>query len=119
MDACNRYCARGNDDHGTKPTGSGLGLAGTGCLRPRYRWPPPEVTVESIEIGFSLPHGKRFCKLVHAVFSVVALDSGRRGIEEVARVQGRIFGATDEEVAARQITTAAQKGSAIKAFFYF
>ena len=42
--------------------------------------------------------------MVHAVLSFVALDSGRAGIEEVARVQGRIFGATDEEVAAATVT---------------
>jgi ATP-dependent helicase/nuclease subunit A len=61
---------------------------------------PSEVTVESIKIDFNRPHGKRFGTLVHAVLSAVALDSSRTGIEDVARVQGRIFGATDEEVAA-------------------
>jgi ATP-dependent exoDNAse (exonuclease V) beta subunit len=60
----------------------------------------PEVAVESIGIDFSRPHGKRFGTLVHAVLSVVALDSERAAIEEVARVQGRILGATDDEVGA-------------------
>jgi ATP-dependent helicase/nuclease subunit A len=61
---------------------------------------PPEVTVETMEIDFSRPHGKRFGTLVHAVLSVVALDSNREGIEEVAGVQGRVLGATEEEIVA-------------------
>ena len=60
----------------------------------------PEVAVEAIEIDFSRPHGKRFGTLVHAVLSAVALNSDRLGIEETARVQARILGATEEEVAA-------------------
>ncbi len=60
----------------------------------------PEVTVETIEIDFTRPHGKRFGTLVHAVLSVVALDSNRQGIEEIAGVQGRVLGATDEETVA-------------------
>ena len=61
---------------------------------------PLDVPVESIEIDFTRPHGKRFGTLVHAVLSVVALNSDRAGVEQVARVQGRMFGATDEEVTA-------------------
>jgi ATP-dependent helicase/nuclease subunit A len=61
---------------------------------------PLDVAVESIEIDFTRPHGKRFGTLVHNVLSVVALNSDRAGVEQVARVQGRMFGATDEEVAA-------------------
>jgi ATP-dependent exoDNAse (exonuclease V) beta subunit len=57
-----------------------------------------EVTVETIGIDFSRPHGKRFGTLVHAVLSVVALDSDREGIEEIARVQGRVLGAPPEDV---------------------
>ncbi len=60
----------------------------------------PEVAVESIEIDFSRPHGKRFGTLVHAVLSVVPLNSDRDGIAEIARLQGRILGATEEEVVA-------------------
>lgn len=60
----------------------------------------PEVTVETIEIDFIRPHGKRFGTLVHAVLSIVALDSDREGIEEIARVQGRVLGATEEEIVA-------------------
>lgn len=62
--------------------------------------PLAAVTVETIAIDFSRPHGKRYGTLVHAVLSVVALDMNREGIEKMARVQGRIFGATEEEIAA-------------------
>lgn len=60
----------------------------------------PDVVVESIEIDYSRPHGKRFGTLVHAVLSVVPLDSDQVCIREIARLQGRVLGATDEEVAA-------------------
>ncbi|MGI9066718.1 MAG: PD-(D/E)XK nuclease family protein, partial [Pyrinomonadaceae bacterium] len=59
----------------------------------------PEVAVESIEIDFSRPHGKRFGILVHVVLSLVPLNSHYEAIADLARVQGRIFGATEEEVA--------------------
>jgi ATP-dependent helicase/nuclease subunit A len=48
----------------------------------------------------SRPHGKRFGVLVHAVLATVALDSKKDAIADAARIQGRITGATDEEVAA-------------------
>jgi ATP-dependent exoDNAse (exonuclease V) beta subunit len=60
----------------------------------------PEVAVESIKIDFSRPHGKRFGTLVHNVLSVVPLNSDHDGIAEIARLQGRILGATEEDVAA-------------------
>ncbi|CAN5623370.1 hypothetical protein BH20ACI3_BH20ACI3_36820 [soil metagenome] len=59
-----------------------------------------EVAVESIEIDFSRPHGKRFGILVHAVLSVVPLNSNHDGIADVARAQGRILGARENEVVA-------------------
>jgi ATP-dependent exoDNAse (exonuclease V) beta subunit len=69
---------------------------------------PAGVTLESIKIDFSRPHGKRFGTLVHAVLSAVKLGSNRSGIEKAARVQGRIFGATEEETiaAAKTVTKA-------------
>jgi ATP-dependent exoDNAse (exonuclease V) beta subunit len=59
----------------------------------------PQVTVETVDINFSRPHGKRFGILVHAVLSVVPLNADRQGVENVANVQGRVFSATSEEVA--------------------
>jgi ATP-dependent exoDNAse (exonuclease V) beta subunit len=60
----------------------------------------PEVTVESTGDDFSRPHGKRFGTLVHAVLSLVDLDSDRDGVEAVARLQGRVLSATNQEIAA-------------------
>jgi ATP-dependent helicase/nuclease subunit A len=60
----------------------------------------PDVAVESIEIDFSRPHGKRFGTLVHAVLSVVPLNSDRDSIAEIARLQGRVLGASEEEIEA-------------------
>ena len=56
------------------------------------------VEVEVIDIDFTRPHGKRFGTLVHAVLSVVGLTAKRDEIDAVAQVQGRILGATRDEV---------------------
>jgi ATP-dependent helicase/nuclease subunit A len=66
----------------------------------------PQVTVESVGIDFSRPHGKRFGTLVHAVLSVVDLNADRAGVEAVAELQGRVLNATAEEVAAATETVA-------------
>jgi len=72
--------------------------------------PAGEARVESVGIDFTRPHGKRFGTLVHAVLSVVALDSDRAGIDKIARAQGRIFAAPDEEIAAAAETVAKTLG---------
>jgi ATP-dependent helicase/nuclease subunit A len=59
-----------------------------------------KVRVESVEVNFDRPHGKRFGTLVHTVLSVVALDSDRVDLEELTRAHARIIGASDEEVTA-------------------
>jgi ATP-dependent helicase/nuclease subunit A len=46
------------------------------------------------------PSGVRFGTLVHAVLSLVPLDAGRDTIRAVAETQGRIVGASEQEVAA-------------------
>ncbi len=46
------------------------------------------------------PHGKRFGILVHAVLATVPLDADAAVIADAARIQARIVGATDEEIAA-------------------
>ena len=61
------------------------------------------VTVVELERAAARPTGKRFGSLVHAVLASVPLDvpAGRPApVEEIARLHGRVFGATDEEVAA-------------------
>jgi len=64
------------------------------------------VSIEQIAGSLSRPHGKRFGILVHAVLSVVALNAGRDDIAKVASVQGRIFGASKDEVDAAVETVA-------------
>jgi len=63
----------------------------------------PEVTIESVGIDFSRPHGTRFGILVHAVLSIVELNADAHAVQAVAELQGRMLGATLEE-----ITSAAQ-----------
>ena len=65
------------------------------------------VSIEQISAESSRPHGKRFGSLVHAVLSVVALDADRDSIEKVSSLQGRILGASTEEVEAAIETVAA------------
>ena len=45
------------------------------------------------------PSGPRYGALVHAILATVSLDADRDRVAEVATLQGRILGATDEEVA--------------------
>jgi len=59
-----------------------------------------DVAVESVGIDFSRPHGKRFGTLVHAVLSIVDLDADAQGVQATAELQGRLFGATSDEVTA-------------------
>jgi ATP-dependent helicase/nuclease subunit A len=60
----------------------------------------PEVAIESVGIDFSRPHGKRFGTLVHAVFSVVDLNADTKAVHAIAELQGRLLGATSEEITA-------------------
>jgi ATP-dependent exoDNAse (exonuclease V) beta subunit len=63
-----------------------------------------EVTIESVGIDFTRPHGKRFGTLVHAVLSIVDLNADARSIQEIATLQGRVCGATQEEISAASET---------------
>jgi ATP-dependent exoDNAse (exonuclease V) beta subunit len=58
------------------------------------------VTVESVGIDFSRPHGKRFGTLVHAVLSVVDLNADADAVKAVAELQGRLYGASEAEITA-------------------
>jgi ATP-dependent exoDNAse (exonuclease V) beta subunit len=71
---------------------------------PEERTLLPEVQVEFMQIDYARAHGKRFGTLVHSVLSVVSLGADLNGVEEVAKLQGRILGATDEEVKAATAT---------------
>jgi ATP-dependent exoDNAse (exonuclease V) beta subunit len=56
------------------------------------------VAIASVGIDFSRPHGKRFGTLVHAVLSVVELNADSLEVRAVADLQGRLLGATPEEI---------------------
>ena len=61
------------------------------------------MTVVELERAAARPAGKRFGSLVHAVLASVPLDvpAGRPApVDEIARLHGRVLGATDDEVAA-------------------
>ena len=64
----------------------------------------PEVAVESVGIDFSRPHGKRFGTLVHAVLSIVDLNADAVGVQAAANLQGRLLGATSEDINAASET---------------
>jgi len=68
------------------------------------KYEAPEVTIESVGIDFSRPHGKRFGTLVHAVLSVVDLNADPNGVQDVTDLQGRLLGATSEEITAANET---------------
>lgn len=64
---------------------------------------PQDVVIESTDATRrARPHGKRFGVLVHAVLATVALDADDVTIADAARIQGRVAGASDEEMAAAQ-----------------
>jgi ATP-dependent helicase/nuclease subunit A len=69
---------------------------GTPCSRIWSRL--PDVTIESVEEVVGRPHGPRFGTLVHTVLSVISLDSSPVIVQAVTSTQGRVFGATPEEV---------------------
>jgi ATP-dependent helicase/nuclease subunit A len=65
----------------------------------------PPVQVEVIERGDSeRPGGRRFGALVHAMLASVDLDSDADAIQASAAVEGRLVGATEEEMIAAVAT---------------
>ena len=62
--------------------------------------PVSSIDPELMEIdrGGPRPAGRRFGSLVHAVLAAVPLDAGPAEVEQIARLQGRLLGATDAEV---------------------
>jgi len=59
-----------------------------------------DVTVETVGIDFSRPHGKRFGTLVHTMLSVVDLNANADTVKAVAELQGRLYGASEAEITA-------------------
>ena len=68
--------------------------------------PEPGADVEIIELplGPDRPSGRRYGTLVHAALAAVPLDAGDEVIAQLVATQGRIVGATPEEVvSAREV----------------
>jgi ATP-dependent exoDNAse (exonuclease V) beta subunit len=57
-----------------------------------------EVTMETVGAAGARPHGKRFGTLVHAVLAAVDLASPRPEVAAVAAIEGRLLGASPDEV---------------------
>jgi ATP-dependent helicase/nuclease subunit A len=54
-----------------------------------------------IERGdFERPSGRRFCALVHALLASIDLNAGADAIRALAAINGRLVGATEEEIQA-------------------
>jgi ATP-dependent exoDNAse (exonuclease V) beta subunit len=66
-----------------------------------------EVTVEAIQKTPDRPTGPRFGTLVHTMLRDAALDADRAVLAKLAEVQGRVLGATPQEVEAAIVTVAA------------
>ena len=71
--------------------------------------PPPTAEPELLELdrGDRRPAGPRFGALVHAVLAAVPLDADRDALGQVARLQGRLLGASESEVDAAAAAAAA------------
>src|SRR5262249_39344987 len=61
--------------------------------------PEPEVQLIELAREAKRPAGPRYGSLVHAVLATVSLDADRPRVSEVTQLQGRILGATPDEVA--------------------
>jgi ATP-dependent exoDNAse (exonuclease V) beta subunit len=60
----------------------------------------PEVELIDVSRPAVRPYGPRFGSLVHATLATLPLDAASDVVERIARTQGRILLATEEEVAA-------------------
>ena len=71
--------------------------------------PPPAAEPELLELerGGRRPSGPRFGALVHAVLAAAPLDADRDVLGQVARLQGRLLGASESEVEAAAEAAAA------------
>jgi ATP-dependent exoDNAse (exonuclease V) beta subunit len=74
----------------------------------------PPVHVEMVERGdFERPGGRRFGTLVHAILASIDLDAGADAIQAAAAINGRIVGATEEEIQAAIVTVGVALGHPI------
>jgi ATP-dependent exoDNAse (exonuclease V) beta subunit len=71
-----------------------------GLLLPESIDAPSSLEVLNIAGAATRPHGPEFGTLVHALLATLPLDADLATIEAVARTQGRILGASGNEIAA-------------------
>jgi ATP-dependent exoDNAse (exonuclease V) beta subunit len=96
----------------TKTSTSARGVEGQ-SEDPAARAHPP-VHVEMVEQGdLARPGGRRFGTLVHAILATIDLDAGAEAIQASAAINGRLVGATEEEVQAAIVTVGAALGHPI------
>jgi hypothetical protein len=57
-----------------------------------------DIEIVTLDAERDRPGGVRYGTLVHATLATVPLDAGRDVIESIARTQGRIVGAVDDEI---------------------
>jgi ATP-dependent exoDNAse (exonuclease V) beta subunit len=69
-----------------------------------------EVAIERIDRPAGRPMGPRFGTLVHAILRDVALDAGAATVGNLAQVNGRLLGATSEEIASAASAVVAALG---------
>jgi ATP-dependent exoDNAse (exonuclease V) beta subunit len=62
--------------------------------------PETPITIEQVEIDAARPHGPRFGTLVHAVLAAVDLSGGAEGAARLAALEGRLLGASPDEIEA-------------------
>jgi ATP-dependent exoDNAse (exonuclease V) beta subunit len=62
-----------------------------------------QVPVESLPIAAGRPHGVRFGTLVHAVLAAIDLAADGEQVARLAAIEGRILGASADEVAAAEV----------------
>jgi ATP-dependent exoDNAse (exonuclease V) beta subunit len=66
----------------------------------------PGVDIEIVDRGdLTRPGGRRFGALVHALLASIDLSADVNAVEAAASVQGRLLGATQEEISAAVVTT--------------
>jgi ATP-dependent exoDNAse (exonuclease V) beta subunit len=70
-----------------------------------------EVDVEEVTVDRATrPGGRRFGTLVHALLAVIDLDAAPQALLDAAQLQGRLVGASDEEIAAAAVAARAALG---------
>src|SRR5581483_65637 len=73
------------------------GMRSVDSVRAQAAWQEERTAVRAVA---GRPHGPRFCTLVHALLAVVPLGAEPAAVASLAALEGRVLGASDEEVRA-------------------